>query len=158
MKEKKNNGVSLIIIALGLLLIIGGVVFYFLNNNNSSTNENTNTQPEKLEEKKRDPLRKITDDELDNDIAKEIIEYYIVDKYPNDKKELISAILLADNGQTRYYVKYDYKIEDVDNYFDYVVLNYLGNGEWKVDFYDEKPEDIPQEFENFYGQPDDGED
>ena len=147
MEKKNNNGITLVIIIVGLLLIVGGIIFFL--NNSSSKEENTNK--EQQEEKKRDPLRKITDEELTDDIAKEIIEYYIVDKYPNDKKELISAILLADNGQTRYYVKYDYKIEDVDNYFDYAVLNYLGNGEWKVDFYDEKPEDIPEEFTNFRG-------
>ena len=147
MEKKNNNGITLVIIIVGLLLIVGGIIFFL--NNSSSKEENTNK--EQQEEKKRDPLRKITDEELTDDTAKEIVEYYIVDKYPNDKKEVISALIHADDEKTRYYVEYDYKIGDVDNYFDYAVLNYLGNGEWKVDFYDEKPEDIPEEFTNFHG-------
>lgn len=89
----KSKIKSLIIIIIGMVLIIaGGITFV---SKLSSTDNNDLEEPDVKEEPKE--LRKILEEEISNETAKEIIQFYLDKDSSNEKYKILNATILASN-------------------------------------------------------------
>lgn len=135
---------SLIIIIIGMVLIIaGGITFV---SKPSSTDNNDLEEPDVKEEPKE--LRKILEEEISNETAKEIIQFYLDKDSSNEKYKILNATILASNENGKYLVRLE--IENDNDERD-TSIQYLGDGKWQVELPLKYSGDYSDEYTIFWG-------
>ena len=143
---------SLIVIIIGLVLILTGVVT-FITKPSDKANDKPQTSTEDKEKPNDDKeeqkeLRKISLEEISNDTAKEIIQFYLDKDSPNEKNIIKSAQILASNEQGKFYVRLE--LENQENTKD-TEIQYLEDGIWKVKLPLTELGDYGEEYTEFWG-------
>lgn len=141
MKNKINK--SLIIVILGMVLIIVGIIAVV-------SIPSSSTDDKKQKEVKEEPkeLRKILEEEISDDTAKEIIQFSLNKDTSTKNKKIISASILASNEKGKYLVKLE--IENNNNDTMNTSIQYLGDGKWEVELPLEYSGPIPEEYTEFW--------
>lgn len=140
----KSKIKSLIIIIIGMVLIIaGGITFV---SKLSSTDNNDLEEPDVKEEPKE--LRKILEEEISNETAKEIIQFYLDKDSSNEKYKILNATILASNEKGKYLVRL--KIENDNDERD-TSIQYLEDGKWQVELPLKYSGDYSDEYTIFWG-------
>ena len=127
----KKSNISLIVLVVGVLLIVSGVVFFLLNSGSDNKNSATNNTTEEPTQQPK-TLRKILPEEMDDDAAKEIIQF----KYDTEKEEekwnVESASLYATDDETGFVVNFVAKNE-TGTWYRQTILTYE-NETWTMEF------------------------
>ena len=125
--------ISLGFVIIGILLVGGGILLMISNN--------------PIEKKE---LRKILPSELDNDNAKEIIQYYL-DEYEKDQKwDVTKTTLIATDNKDGFLVNVEAKKEGYDWYRQTVITYKDDKWDIKLPMWSEGSEDVSQ-YTSFYG-------
>ena len=115
MKKK----LSVIIVGIiGFICILFGVITIFFNSES------------KKEETKK--LRKITEEEISHEVAHEIVEFYASKEEELKDEKIIKAILVASDEKGEYLIRVEF--ESNPGEWKETTMNYLGDGEWKINF------------------------
>ena len=119
--------ISLGFVIIGLLLVGGGILLMISNN--------------PIEKKE---LRKILPSELDNDNAKEIIQYYL-DEYEKDQKwDVTKTTLIATDNKDGFLVNVEAKKEGYDWYRQTVITYKDDKWDIKLPIWSEGSKDVSQ--------------
>lgn len=138
---KKNNTTLIIAIVAVLLLVVGGT-FLLLNKGGDK------------EEKKEEPapkvLRKILPEELNDETAKEIIQFFADTKMEKEKWTIDNAILSATDGNNGFVVNYE-STNDTGHWYLQTILTYKDDT-WTMEIptWKEGEKDV-SEYSIFYG-------
>lgn len=142
---KSKNSRSLIIIVVGVLLLSFGIVFV-VNTSTSSDKPDDEKKPN-VEEKKE--LRKILEEEISDETAKEIIQFYLDEDTSSEKRKILNAKILASNLSGKYLIRVE--LENDNNDTRDTSIQYLEDGKWKVELPLDYSGDIPDEYTEFWG-------
>lgn len=141
---KSKNSKSLIVIVIGVVLLIAGISFAFTTS--SSTDKPEDKKDPVVEEKKE--LRKILEEELNDETAKEIIQFYLNQDTSSEKRKVLSAKLIASTLTGKYLVRVELE-NDNDDKRD-TSIQYLEDGKWSVQLPLNYAGDIPEEYTEFF--------
>ena len=114
----KNKLLIPIVGIIGIILVFLGAMIIF-----------NNPVPKKEEPKK---LRKITEEEISHEAANEIMEFYVSQENDMKDEKIIKTILVASDENGEYLVRVE--LESNPGEMKETTMQYLGNGEWKVNF------------------------
>lgn len=142
---KSKNSRSLIIIVVGVLLLSFGIVFV-VNTSTSSDKPDDEKKPN-VEEKKE--LRKILEEEISDETAKEIIQFYLDEDTSSEKRKILNAKILASNLSGKYLIRVE--LENDNNDTRDTSIQYLEDGKWKVELPLDYSGDISDEYTEFWG-------
>ena len=142
---KSKNSRSLIIIVVGVLLLSFGIVFV-VNTSTSSDKPDDEKKPN-VEEKKE--LRKILEEEISDETAKEIIQFYLDEDTSSEKRKILNAKILASNLSGKYLIRVE--LEKDNNDTRDTSIQYLEDGKWKVELPLDYSGDISDEYTEFWG-------
>lgn len=137
---------KLLIIIIGAVFITIGVISFVLKSD-SSTNDKTSSSTEDKEEIKE--LRKISEEEISDEIAQEIIQFYLDKASSNEKIKILTAKILASNENGKYLVRLE--IENNSKDTKDTSIQYLRDGKWQVELPLKNPGIIGDEYTEFWG-------
>lgn len=143
MKKKKNK--PLIFLIIGFALIISGAFAFMLKS--SGLNDNDDNDENKKNEVKE--LRKIFEEEISDDSAKEIIQYYLDLDFSYENKKILKSKIMASNLDGKYFVRVELENDDVNSR--YTSIQYLNDGMWSVELPLINSGIIPDEYIEFWG-------
>ena len=127
----KKSQIPLIVLAVGIILIIGGVIFFLSKNGSGNDNSATNnTTKEPTQQPK--VLRKILPEEMDNDAAKEIIQFKYDTEKEEEKWDVERANLYATDNENGFVVNFVAKNE-TGTWYRQTILTYK-NETWTMEF------------------------
>lgn len=135
--EKKESPIT-IIIFIGLLLVAIGIPAIFLKDNKKDDKEDIIT------------LRKILPEELNNNTAKEILQYGHDTMLKKENWEVVNASLYATNDLNGFVINYEAK-NNTGTWYKQTIITYK-NGTWTIDLpgWAEGEKDISS-YGTFYG-------
>lgn len=143
----KKKGYSLIVVVVGLLLIVGGVAFFAFNNGGKSDNDQKEEEPPKT-------LRKILPEELNDDTAAEIVQFFLETEEPKEKWNVTSATLSAtDEEMTGYVIDFEATKEGQEGtWYRQTIIKYE-NETWSMELptWANGEKDISM-YDSFYGE------
>ena len=129
-----NKKVYVIIMVLGVLLTASGI-FIYANNFDSRK------------------LRDILPSELNNDTAKEIVQFFLDTKDKKEKWEVISASLYSTDGKDGYVINVEAKKDSAEGtWYKQTIITYK-RGKWSMELpmWSEGDKDI-EKYNEFFGE------
>ncbi len=142
MKSKIDK--TLLFVVIGIVFLIVGVITIVSKTTSSADDEE---QKEVKDEPKE--LRKILEEEINDETAKEIVQFYLDKDFSNENKKIINATVLASNEKGKYLIRLE--IENNNNDKMDTSIQYLGEGKWKVELPLKYSGDISDEYTEFWG-------
>ena len=138
----KNKLVITILAIVGIILVFIGAIFLF------SSPVSKTEKPKKL--------RKITEEEIAHESALEILEFYLEEQPIEEKIEIKNAKILANTLDGEYLVRIELENTSEDNSYSKkeVTIQYLGDGNWKVNLPLQDTSEIADKYTEFWPEVD----
>ena len=138
----KDKFTVIILCIIGFILVFSGSMFLF--SNLSPKDES------KINETKK--LKKIKEEEINHELATEILEFYLEKQPIEEKIEIKSAKILANtlDGEYLVRVELDSVLDEDSSKEKDVSIQYLGDGKWKVNLPLQSTGGIAEKYTEFW--------